>query len=109
MYLYFSLDYFQLSLHSQNGDKENQATCTPLVENRANSVASFARAFLSQDLIQDEEMRQPLVDITNDIQLSNQLPRKRKRARLLLDARTELTDDELKESQSILITSASEE
>lgn len=49
------------------------------------------------------------MDITNDIQLSNQLPRKRKRARLLLDARTELTDDELKESQSILITSASEE
>jgi len=96
VYLYFTLDYFQLQLHVQSGNKENQATCTPLVENRANSVASFARAFLSQDLIQGEETRQPLVDITNGKQPNNQLPRKRKRARLLLDARTELTDDELK-------------
>jgi len=70
--------------------------CTPLVEDRANSVASFARALLSQDLIQDEEMRQPLMDITNDKQPNNQFPGKRKRARFLLDARTELTDDELK-------------
>lgn len=81
----------------QSGNKENQ-TRTPLVENRANSVASFAGAFLLQDLIQDEGIRQPLVNITQDTEPNDQPARKRKRARLLLDARTELTDDELKVS-----------
>jgi hypothetical protein len=58
-------------------------------------VASFARAFLSQDMM-DDEIRQPLADITAENQQIDKPERKRKRARLLLDARTELTDEELK-------------
>jgi len=58
-------------------------------------AASFSQLLLSQDIDQP----QPLSDITReDSNRQNQddPPKKVKRTRLLLDARTELTDDELK-------------
>lgn len=58
-------------------------------------AASFSRQLLSQD----NETSQPLRDITTDERnRENQaVPSKKlKRTRLLLDARTELTDEELK-------------
>ncbi|KXN90036.1 Meiotic recombination protein rec8 [Leucoagaricus sp. SymC.cos] len=64
--------------------------------NRASSVASFARAFLTQELLDADEDRQPLRDITVETHQNGKQDKKRKRARLLLDARTELTDEELK-------------
>lgn len=61
---------------------------------RAGSVASFARAFLSQDHMDGEW--QLLADVTAEDRETGKPERKRKIARLLLDARTELTDEELK-------------
>jgi meiotic recombination protein REC8 len=58
-------------------------------------AASFSQLLLSQDIDQP----QPLSNITReDSNRQNQddPPKKVKRTRLLLDARTELTDDELK-------------
>lgn len=58
-------------------------------------AASFSQLLLSQDIDQP----QPLSNITKeDFNRQNQdnPPKKVKRTRLLLDARTELTDDELK-------------
>ena len=54
---------------------------------------SFANLLLSQDIEQ-----QPLNDAEKEIPINQnrEEPRKHKRTRLLLDARTELTDDELK-------------
>lgn len=64
-------------------------------------ATSFSRLLLSQD----EEFPQPLLDITpgdqNQINI-NKPAKKVKRTRLLLDARTELTDDELKVKLSTL-------
>lgn len=67
---------------------------SPLV--RAASVSSFAREFLSQDLIDGGRDRRPLEDITTDNLQMPEPEKKRKRARLVLDARIELTDEELK-------------
>ncbi|CAA7265812.1 unnamed protein product [Cyclocybe aegerita] len=60
----------------------------------ASPATSFSRLLLSQDL----EQVQPLKDITAERNRENQgTPRQKlKRTRLLLDARTELTDEELK-------------
>lgn len=62
---------------------------------------SFGRMFLSQD----QDVRgTPLRDITagleNDKVVEKAKPANKKRTRLLLDARTELTDEELKVSRS---------
>lgn len=82
----------------QNANKNNGAILTPRDKNsRASSVAPFSKAFLLQDIISDG-VRQPLADITADNQQTGKAERKRKRARLLLDSRTELTDEELKVS-----------
>ncbi|TFK41172.1 Rec8 like protein-domain-containing protein [Crucibulum laeve] len=61
---------------------------------RETSPVAFSRLFLSQD---DEQLR-PLRDITAEGENRAIIPdnRKRKRTRLLLDARTELSDEELK-------------
>ena len=67
-----------------------------LSQTRAASPAtSFSRLLLSRDIDQP----QPLRDVTREeVNRQNQddPPKKVKRTRLLLDARTELTDDELK-------------
>jgi hypothetical protein len=58
-------------------------------------AASFSQLLLSQDI----DQLQPLSNITRedcDRQNQDDPPKKVKRTRLLLDARTELTDDELK-------------
>ncbi len=54
---------------------------------------SFANLLLSQDI-----ERRPLNDTEKETPMNQnrEEPRKHKRTRLLLDARTELTDDELK-------------
>ncbi|KAF9568401.1 hypothetical protein CPC08DRAFT_625327 [Agrocybe pediades] len=63
-------------------------------------IGSPATSFSRLLLTQDEEMGQPLRDVTAEaLNMPNPgepRPRKAKRTRLLLDARTELTDDELK-------------
>ncbi|KAJ7293565.1 hypothetical protein C8J57DRAFT_1269366 [Mycena rebaudengoi] len=60
-------------------------------------ATSFSRLLLSQDL--DEP--QPLLDVTtNDQNQVNRGIKKVKKTRLLLDARTELTDEELKQKKS---------
>lgn len=53
---------------------------------------SFSRLLLSQD---QDQPQLPLLDVTDQNQ-PNQKIKKVKKTRLLLDARTELTDDELK-------------
>jgi hypothetical protein len=63
---------------------------------RGASVSSFARAFLSQDPIDDGRDRGALEDITTENMQISEPGKKRKRTRLVLDARTELTDEELK-------------
>jgi hypothetical protein len=57
-------------------------------------ATSFSRLLLSQD----EEPQVPLADVTaiNGQNQNNIGAKKVKKTRLLLDARTELTDDELK-------------
>ncbi|KAF9453831.1 hypothetical protein P691DRAFT_771123 [Macrolepiota fuliginosa MF-IS2] len=97
------------SPHKRN-DKENAQPTPGEDNNQANSVASFAREFLSQDQIDagaDIE-RQPLADMTGDNQQTGKPERKRKRARLLLDARTELTDEELKIARAKYLESQKE-
>ena len=62
-------------------------------------VLSPATSFSRQLLSQDNEALQPLRDITaEELNKINRAepPKKLKRARVLLDARTELTDEELK-------------
>lgn len=56
-------------------------------------ATSFANLLLSQDIEQ-----QPIIDLAEELPVNHhrEEPRKHKRTRLLLDARTELTDDELK-------------
>ncbi|KAJ7786295.1 Rec8 like protein-domain-containing protein [Mycena metata] len=77
----------------------------PPSRNEANSIpasalspaTSFSRLLLSQDL----EPEVPLLDVTADGQnQANPGPKKFKKTRLLLDARTELTDDELKAARA---------
>lgn len=72
-------------------DKENIQPTSHGGHNRESSVMSFAKAFLSQDQANGDAQHQPSVG-----QAMSKPERKRKRARLLLDARTELTDEELK-------------
>ncbi|KAF7320350.1 RAD21/Rec8 N-terminal domain protein [Mycena kentingensis (nom. inval.)] len=69
-------------------------------------ATSFSRLFLSQD---EDQPQLPLTDITNDepvLAAKRNSNKKNKKTRLLLDARTELTDEELKaeylKSQAIL-------
>ncbi|KAF7339482.1 RNA cytidine acetyltransferase [Mycena sanguinolenta] len=82
-------------------DKENMPPST-LRRTNSNPVAfspatSFSRLLLSQD----EEPQVPLVDVTADEQNQKNVgPKKIKKTRLLLDARTELTDDELKAARA---------
>jgi hypothetical protein len=61
------------------------------------SPANFAQSLLSQDADQGLEI------VTAKAQTQNPVPRKPKRARLLLDARTELTDEELKVKNDTLL------
>ncbi|KAJ7038216.1 Rec8 like protein-domain-containing protein [Mycena alexandri] len=77
----------------------------PSTLRRANSIpasalspaTSFSRLLLSQDL----EPEVPLLDVTADGQNQvNPRVKKFKKTRLLLDARTELTDDELKAARA---------
>ncbi|TRM60286.1 Rec8 like protein-domain-containing protein [Schizophyllum amplum] len=60
-------------------------------------ATSFSRLFLSQ-----EEGQVPLLETTrkNDEEQAAQAPKKLKRTRLLLDARTELTDEELRTART---------
>ena len=76
---------------------ENASTQQPSPPLQAlSSTTSFSRLLLSQDLDP-----QPLDDITIEEQggANRGDGRKNKRTRLLLDARTELTDEELKVSE----------
>ncbi|PPQ76339.1 hypothetical protein CVT26_008967 [Gymnopilus dilepis] len=69
---------------------------TTLQHMQPSPATSFSRQFLSQD---DDQPLQPLRDITaeeRNRQNQGEARKKAKRTRLLLDARTELTDDELK-------------
>ncbi|KAJ7783773.1 Rec8 like protein-domain-containing protein [Mycena maculata] len=84
-------------------DKEN---IPPSNLRRTNTIAdatlspatSFSRLLLSQDVDQPEP---PLLDVTaNDQNQTNRGVKKVKKTRLLLDARTELTDDELKAARA---------
>ncbi|KAJ6575101.1 hypothetical protein B0H19DRAFT_1254715 [Mycena capillaripes] len=60
-------------------------------------ATSFSRLLLSQDT----EPQLPLLDVTaNDQNQTNRGVKKFKKTRLLLDARTELTDDELKAARA---------
>ncbi|KAJ6621737.1 hypothetical protein B0H10DRAFT_2017274 [Mycena sp. CBHHK59/15] len=62
-------------------------------------ATSFSRMLLSQDLDQDQP--QPLLDVTTHNQnQGNRGIKKVKKTRLLLDARTELTDEELKAARA---------
>jgi len=80
--------------------KENNIPTSKMAAGRsqtlvASPATSFSRLLLSQDIDQP----QPLRDVTQEeVNRKNQddPPKKVKRTRLLLDARTELTDDELK-------------
>lgn len=67
---------------------------TPLSSAPHSPATSFSRQFLSQD---DIEMA-PLADLTPVNGKRANPGRKKKSARLLLDARTQLTDEELKAS-----------
>jgi len=74
------------------------------VFSRVHVQASPATSFSRQLLSQDGELFQPLRDITAEHRnKDNQAAasKKLKRTRLLLDARTELTDDELKVAASV--------
>jgi hypothetical protein len=64
-------------------------------------AASFSRLLLTQD----EEPQIPLLDVTdtNDQNPTNRAVKKVKKTRLLLDARTELTDDELKVDYGVAV------
>ncbi|KDR84977.1 hypothetical protein GALMADRAFT_131737 [Galerina marginata CBS 339.88] len=67
-----------------------------LTKARPSPATSFSRLLLSQD---DDQPLQPFRDITGEEhnrQNQGEPRKKAKRTRLLLDARTELTDDELK-------------
>ncbi|KAJ7071043.1 Rec8 like protein-domain-containing protein [Mycena amicta] len=64
-------------------------------------ATSFSRLFLSQD---EEQPHVPLVDITNQ-NPAKPAAKKTKKTRLLLDARTELTDDELKTARAEYVKS----
>ncbi|KAF7347844.1 RNA cytidine acetyltransferase [Mycena venus] len=83
-------------------DKENIPPSTLRRTNNIPTAAfspatSFSRLLLSQD----EELQPPLVDVTADNQnQKNTGAKKIKKTRLLLDARTELTDDELKAARA---------
>ncbi|KAJ7630924.1 Rec8 like protein-domain-containing protein [Roridomyces roridus] len=79
-------------------DKENKLPSsirkkTP--EGELSPATSFSRLLLTQD---QEEPQPPLLDVTADRR--NQGVKKVKKTRLLLDARTELTDEELKAARA---------
>ncbi len=93
---------FAQRIHAQILRLAENRTAPP---SRAGSVASQLRTlspattFSRQLLSQDAEQFQPLRDITaEELNRRNQVEpvKKLKRTRLLLDARTELTDEELK-------------
>ncbi|KAF8213061.1 Rec8 like protein-domain-containing protein [Mycena galopus ATCC 62051] len=88
-------------------DKENIPPSTLRRTNNNPAAFSPATSFSRMLLSQDEEPQEPqepqgpLVDVTaNDQNQKNIGPKKVKKTRLLLDARTELTDDELKAARA---------
>ncbi|KAJ7634292.1 Rec8 like protein-domain-containing protein [Mycena polygramma] len=73
----------------------------PSTLRRTNAALSPATSFSRLLLSQDAEPQLPLLDVTADDQnQTNRGAKKIKKTRLLLDARTELTDDELKVSRA---------
>ncbi|KAJ6604638.1 hypothetical protein DFH09DRAFT_316557 [Mycena vulgaris] len=84
-------------------DKENMPPSTlrrttTLPASALSPATSFSRLLLTQD----DEPQVPLLDVTavNDQNQPNRGAKKVKKTRLLLDARTELTDDELKAARA---------
>ncbi|KAJ7492632.1 Rec8 like protein-domain-containing protein [Mycena latifolia] len=82
-------------------DKENIPPTLRRTNSLPPSALSPATSFSRLLLTQDEEPQPPLNDITvNDQNQINRGAKKIKKTRLLLDARTELTDDELKAARA---------
>jgi hypothetical protein len=82
------------SVHTSIPENQPPSSLQPMFAPRSvmSPATSFSRLLLSQD-----EEPQPLIDITaKDQNQNNREIRKIKRTRLVLDARTELTDEELK-------------
>ncbi|KAJ7125591.1 Rec8 like protein-domain-containing protein [Mycena crocata] len=82
-------------------DKENVPPSTLRRTNILPSALSPATSFSRLLLTQDDEPQLPLLDVTaNNQKQINAGVKKVKKTRLLLDARTELTDDELKAARA---------
>ncbi|KAJ3751978.1 hypothetical protein EV360DRAFT_56004 [Lentinula raphanica] len=79
----------------ENPPPSSQAALAP--QESASPVNSFAQQLLSQDDELPRAETVPLADVTEDQNTNKPVKKKtHKRLRLLLDARTELTDEELK-------------
>ncbi|KAJ3779208.1 Rec8 like protein-domain-containing protein [Lentinula raphanica] len=79
----------------ENPPPSSQAALAP--QEPASPVHSFAQQLLSQDDELPRAETAPLADVTEDQNTNKPVKKKtHKRLRLLLDARTELTDEELK-------------
>ncbi|KAG2023509.1 hypothetical protein CC2G_001155 [Coprinopsis cinerea AmutBmut pab1-1] len=79
-----------------NDNKENQYPGSIQREQSLTRDASPATPFASQFLARDTNMDGPLQDVTIEDTNQSGPKNRKKRTRLLLDARTELTDEELK-------------
>ncbi|KAK7064240.1 RNA cytidine acetyltransferase [Favolaschia claudopus] len=92
-----------LYLAGPDQDKENIPPSTLRRANNDNAPRAFspATSFSRLLLSQDEEPQVPLADVTtNNQNQKNAGAKKPKKTRLLLDARTELTDEELKTARA---------
>ncbi|KAF9044550.1 hypothetical protein BDZ89DRAFT_1059027 [Hymenopellis radicata] len=92
-----------LKRKSPDPDKENDVLLSPMhiVSREATPLPTFTQELLSQDNMEPEQPG-PLADLTMAQNLPKTTRNKRpaKKTRLLLDARTELTDEELKAARA---------